>query len=74
MVQHEAPQLHPLLRDGAPSFVPQLTDDQLVRIARSLAALNPDTLVSRMTDFTALVQGFLSKPKRRTKPTVSHGP
>jgi hypothetical protein len=58
MTQHEATRLHPFLRDAAVSFVPELTDDQLVRIARALATLCPDTLVSRMTDFTALIQGI----------------
>jgi hypothetical protein len=45
------------LRDAAISFVPQLTDDQLDRITRAITALNPGTLVSRMTDFTAMIQG-----------------
>jgi hypothetical protein len=35
MAQPEAKRLNPLLRDAAISFVPQLTDDQLVRIARA---------------------------------------
>jgi len=58
MTQHEVERLNPFLRDAAVSFVPELTDDQLVRIARALAALNQQTLVSRLTDFTALVQGI----------------
>jgi hypothetical protein len=58
MTQPEARRLNPFLRDVAISFVPQLSDDQLLRIARALTALHPDTLVSRMTDFTAMVQGF----------------
>lgn len=58
MTQPEARRLNPFLRDVAISFVPQLSDDQLLRIAQALTALNPDTLVSRMTDFTAMVQGF----------------
>ena len=35
-----------------------MTDDQLVRIAGAITALDPGTLVSRMTDFTAMIQGF----------------
>jgi len=58
MKQPEARRRNPFLRDVAISFVPQLSDDQLLRIARALTALNPDILVSRMTDFTAMVQGF----------------
>ncbi len=58
MTQPESTRLHPFLRDAAVSFVPELTDDQLVRIDRALMALYPDTLVSRMTDFTALIQGI----------------
>jgi hypothetical protein len=58
MAQPEAKRLNPFLRDAAISFVPQLTDDQLVRITRAITALNPGTLVSRMTDFTAMIQGF----------------
>ena len=58
MVQHHARQLNPFLRDVAMSFVPQLSDDQLARIARTLTASNRDVLVSRMTDFTALVRGI----------------
>jgi uncharacterized protein (DUF1697 family) len=58
MTQHEATRLHPFLRDAAMSFVPELTDDQLARITRALTTPYPDTLVSRMTDFTALIQGI----------------
>ncbi len=58
MTQHEVKQLHPFLRDAAISFVPELTDDQLVRVTRALIAVYPDTLVSRMTDFTAMIQGI----------------
>lgn len=58
MTQPEAKRLNPFLRDAAISFVPELTDDQLDRITRTLTDLYPDTLVSRMTDFTALVQGI----------------
>ncbi len=58
MTQPEPKRRNPFLRDAAVSFVPELADDQLVRIARALTALYPDILVSRMTDFTALVQGF----------------
>ena len=58
MAQPEAKRLNPFLRDAAISFVPQLTDDQLDRITRAITALNPGTLVSRMTDFTAMIQGF----------------
>ncbi|MGZ8641816.1 MAG: hypothetical protein ACXWYF_10265 [Actinomycetota bacterium] len=58
MTQHEVERLNPFLRDAAVSFVPELTDDQLARIARAITALYPDTLVSRMTDFTTLVQGI----------------
>jgi hypothetical protein len=58
MTQPEATRLNPFLRDAAISFVPELTDDQLVRVDRALIALYPDILVSRMTDFTALIQGI----------------
>jgi hypothetical protein len=58
MTQQEAPRRNPFLRDAAVSFVPELMDDQLVRIARALTALYPDILVSRMTDVTALIQGI----------------
>lgn len=58
MTQPEATRLNPFLRDAAVSFVPELTDDQLVRIDRALIALYPDILMSRMTDFTALIQGI----------------
>lgn len=58
MTQHEVKRLNPFLRDAAASFVPELIDDQLVRIARALTALYPDILVSRMTDFTAMIQGI----------------
>lgn len=58
MTQPESTRLNPFLRDAAVSFVPELTDDQLVRIDRALMALYPDTLVSRMTDFTVLIQGI----------------
>ena len=58
MTQSEAARLNPFLRDAAISFVPELTDDQLARVARALTAPYPDTLVSRMTDFTAMVQGI----------------
>ena len=58
MTQHEVKRLNPFLRDATVSFVPRLTEDQLVRIARALTALYPDTLVSRMTDFAALIQGI----------------
>lgn len=57
MTQHEVKRLNPFLRDAAVSFVPE-TDDQLVGITRALTGLNPQTLVSRLTDFTALVQGI----------------
>jgi hypothetical protein len=58
MAQPKAKRLNPFLRDAAISLVPQLTDDQLVRITRAITALDPGTLVSRMTDFTAMIQGF----------------
>ena len=58
MTQPEATRLNPFLRDATISFVPELTDDQLVRIERALVALYSDILVSRMTDFTALIQGI----------------
>lgn len=58
MTQPELKRLNPFLRDAAVSFVPELTDDQLVRITGALVALYPDTLVSRMTDFTAMIQGI----------------
>jgi hypothetical protein len=58
MAQPEASRLKPFLRDAAISFVPQLSDDQLLRIAGALTFLHPGILVSRMTDFTAFVQGF----------------
>jgi hypothetical protein len=58
MVQPDARQLNPFLRDVAISFVPQLSDDQLARIARALTTSYRDALVSRMTDFTALIRGI----------------
>jgi hypothetical protein len=58
MTRHEMKRLKPFLRDAAVSFIPEMTDDQLVRIARALATLYPHILVSRLTDFTALVQGI----------------
>lgn len=58
MTQHEERRLNPFLRDAAVSFVPELMDDQLVRIAGALTALYPNILVSRMTDFTAMFQGI----------------
>jgi hypothetical protein len=58
MTQPELKRLNPFLRDATVSFVPELTDDQLVRLTRALVALYPDTLVSRMTDVTALIQGM----------------
>lgn len=57
-MHHEAQRLHPFLRDAAVSFVPELTDDRLMRVAGALTALHPHLLVSRMTDFTALIQGI----------------
>jgi hypothetical protein len=35
-----------------------MSDDQIVRIARALRTVHPHTLVSRLTDYTALVQGI----------------
>ena len=58
MTQPRLKRLNPFLRDAAVSFVPEMTDDQLVRVARRLTALHPDVLVSRLSDFTALVQGI----------------
>ena len=58
MAQPEAKRLNPFLRDAAISFVPQLTDELLVRITQAITTLYPGTLVSRMTDFTAMIQGF----------------
>jgi hypothetical protein len=58
MTQHELKRRNPFLRDAAVSFVPEMTDDQLVRIARALTDLHPDVLVSRLSDFTALIQGI----------------
>lgn len=58
MTQHEVKRLNPFLRDATVRFVPRLTEDQRVRIAPALTALYPDTLVSRMTDSTALIQGI----------------
>jgi hypothetical protein len=58
MTQPDTMRLHPFLRDAAISFVPEMRDDQLVRIARALTTLHPHVLVSRMTDFTALIQGI----------------
>ena len=58
MTQHEVKRLNPFLRDVAVSLVPEMTDDQLVRIARALTEHYPHILVSRMTDFTALVRGI----------------
>ena len=62
MAQPEAKRLHPFLRDAAISFVPQLTDELLVRITQAITTLYPGTLVSRMTDFTAMIQGFPATP------------
>jgi hypothetical protein len=58
MTQPRLKRLNPFLRDAAVSFVPEMTDDQLVRVARRLTAWHPDVLVSRLSDFTALVQGI----------------
>jgi hypothetical protein len=58
MTKPEVKQLKPFLRDAVVSVIPEMTDDQLVRIARALTTLHPHTLVSRLTDFTALVQGI----------------
>lgn len=58
MTQQRLRRLNPFLRDAAVSFVPEMTDDQLVRMARKLTAWHPDVLVSRVSDFTALVQGI----------------
>lgn len=58
MTKHQVKPLNPFLRDAAVSFVPEMTDDQIVRIARALTALYPHVLVSRLTDFTALIQGI----------------
>ncbi len=58
MTQPRLKRLNPFLRDAAVSFVPEMTDDQLVRVARRLTTWHPDVLVSRLSDFTALVQGI----------------
>ncbi len=58
MTQPRLKRLNPFLRDAAVSFVPEMTDEQLVRVARRLTAWHPDVLVSRLSDFTALVQGI----------------
>lgn len=58
MEQHDTPRLNPFLSDAAITFVPELTDDQLLRVARELAVLYPHALVGRLTDFTALIQGI----------------
>jgi hypothetical protein len=58
MTQHEVRRLNPFLRDAAVSFVPELTDDLLARVTLALIAVYPDTLVSRMTDVTVMVQGI----------------
>jgi hypothetical protein len=58
MTQPRLKRLNPFLRDAAVSFVPEMTDDRLVRVARRLNAWHPDVLVSRLSDFTALVQGI----------------
>jgi hypothetical protein len=58
MEQPGSKRLNPFLRDAAASFVPELTDDQLLRIGHAIVGVFPDALVSRMTDFTALIQGI----------------
>jgi len=58
MEQHKEQRLNPFLGDAAVSFVPELTDDQLVRLAGALAVPFAHILVSRLTDFTALIQGI----------------
>lgn len=54
----DAKRLNPFLRDAAVSVVPEMTDDQIVRIALALTARYPHILVSRISDFTALIQGI----------------
>jgi hypothetical protein len=58
MEQREHEQLIPFLGDAAVSFVPELRDEQLVRVARALTERHPHILVSRLSDFTALIQGI----------------
>lgn len=58
MTKHEVERRNPFLRDAAVSFVPEMTDEQIVRIARALTARYPHVLVRRLTDFTALIQGI----------------
>ena len=58
MEQRGTPRLNPFLSDAAITFVPELTDDQLMRVVRGLVARYPHALVGRLTDFTALIQGI----------------
>jgi hypothetical protein len=73
MVQQESPQLHPFLRDASASFIPELTDDQLMRIAQVVSALHPDGLLRPMTDLTPSSKGSVSKLRRCTKPMSPPG-
>lgn len=58
MTQHEVKRLNPFLRDAAVSFVPELTDDQLVRIARGAHRPESADPCEPPHYFTALVQGI----------------
>lgn len=54
----------PFLREAAITLLPQLTDDQLARIEEELDSLsNPHSLVSRISDHTAMIQGIPVKAR-----------
>lgn len=58
MKQLDPNRLNPFLRDAAVTFVPELTDDQLVRLTKGIAALHPHAMVSRMSTVTAMIHGI----------------
>jgi hypothetical protein len=54
-------QRHPYLRDAAITCLPNLTDDQLDRIAAEVHTKCPFALTSRVSDSTVLIQGVAIK-------------
>jgi hypothetical protein len=54
----EIEQLHPFLRDVTISLVPYLRDDQFRRISAQIHRAHPDALISRLSEFSILVQGI----------------
>ena len=50
--------LHPFLRDVTISLVPYLRDDQFRRISAQVHGAHPNALISRLSDFSILVQGI----------------